>query len=109
MHVLRLFDYVFIGTDARVPVPQVEALSSVTTTQVRCGGSHTVVLDSAGDAYAFGRGDHGRLGFGRRVTSYVPITVHLHHEDEVCCTVAAFSCAVIHCVVLCCAVCRRRC
>ena len=36
-----------------------------TAVQVSCGGTHTLVLDSEGVVYAFGRGDSGQLGIGR--------------------------------------------
>jgi alpha-tubulin suppressor-like RCC1 family protein len=62
---------------------QVENLESVDVAGVGAGGSHSLILSTGGDVYAFGRGDHGRLGIGRRVTSYIPLAVHLHNESVV--------------------------
>ncbi|KAL8161813.1 hypothetical protein V2J09_013302 [Rumex salicifolius] len=43
--------------------------------QVSCGGTHSVALTRDGRMYSFGRGDHGRLGYGRRVTTGHPMEV----------------------------------
>jgi hypothetical protein len=63
--------------------PQVDNLDSVEVAGVGAGGSHSLILSTAGEVYACGRGDHGRLGIGRRVTSYIPLAVHLHNESVV--------------------------
>ncbi len=45
--------------------------------------SHTLVLSEEGDLFSFGRGEHGRLGIGSRVTSYVPVQVHISQDMHV--------------------------
>ncbi|XP_073033061.1 ultraviolet-B receptor UVR8-like isoform X1 [Primulina eburnea] len=61
-------------------VPQrVQLLVGEDIVQVSCGGTHSVALTRDGCMYSFGRGDHGRLGYGRKVTTgnpaEVPITI----------------------------------
>lgn len=43
--------------------------------QVSCGGTHSVALTHDGQIFSFGRGDHGRLGYGRKVTTGQPMEV----------------------------------
>ncbi|XP_027075425.1 ultraviolet-B receptor UVR8 [Coffea arabica] len=61
-------------------VPQrVQLLIWEDIVQVACGGTHSVALTRDGRMFSFGRGDHGRLGYGRKVTtghpSEVPINI----------------------------------
>ncbi|KAE8772779.1 ultraviolet-B receptor UVR8-like [Hordeum vulgare] len=48
---------------------QVQLLAGEDIVQVSCGGTHSVVLTSDGRIFSYGRGDHGRLGDGRKVTT----------------------------------------
>ncbi|GAB2299956.1 hypothetical protein Dimus_034001 [Dionaea muscipula] len=57
-------------------VPQkVQLLSEEYIVQVSCGGTHSVALTRDGRIFSFGRGDHGRLGYGRKQTTGQPIEV----------------------------------
>ncbi|KAJ3677410.1 hypothetical protein LUZ60_003134 [Juncus effusus] len=57
-------------------VPQkVQLLANEDIIQVSCGGTHSVALTRDGRMFSFGRGDHGRLGFGRKVTTGQPVEV----------------------------------
>ncbi|KAL9265244.1 Ultraviolet-B receptor UVR8-like protein [Drosera capensis] len=57
-------------------VPQkVQLLSGEDVVQVSCGGTHSVALTRDGRVFSFGRGDHGRLGYGRKQTTGQPIEV----------------------------------
>ncbi|KAF9663963.1 hypothetical protein SADUNF_Sadunf17G0106700 [Salix dunnii] len=57
-------------------VPQrVNLLAGEDIVQVSCGGTHSVALTRDGRMYTFGRGDHGRLGYGRKVTTGQPMEV----------------------------------
>lgn len=61
-------------------VPQrVQLLVGEEIVQISCGGTHSVALTRDGHMYSFGRGDHGRLGYGRKVTTghaaEVPINI----------------------------------
>ncbi|CAN6571785.1 unnamed protein product [Malus baccata var. baccata] len=57
-------------------VPQkVHLLAGEDIVQVSCGGTHSVALTRDGRMYSFGRGDHGRLGYGRKVTTGQPMEV----------------------------------
>ncbi|XP_075475333.1 ultraviolet-B receptor UVR8-like [Primulina tabacum] len=57
-------------------VPQrVQLLVGEDIVQVSCGGTHSVALTWDGRMYSFGRGDHGRLGYGRKVTTGHPAEV----------------------------------
>ncbi|KZV53871.1 hypothetical protein F511_00137 [Dorcoceras hygrometricum] len=57
-------------------VPQrVQLLVGEDIVQVSCGGTHSVALTRDGRMYSFGRGDHGRLGYGRKVTTGHPAEV----------------------------------
>ncbi|KAL3568274.1 hypothetical protein D5086_030925 [Populus alba] len=57
-------------------VPQrVNLLVGEDIVQVSCGGTHSVALTRDGRMYTFGRGDHGRLGYGRKVTTGQPMEV----------------------------------
>ncbi|CAN1788715.1 Ultraviolet-B receptor UVR8 [Linum perenne] len=54
---------------------------STTLTQdgeVSCGGTHSVALTRDGRIFSFGRGDHGRLGNGRKATTGQPMKVPLN-------------------------------
>jgi hypothetical protein len=46
--------------------------------QVSCGGTHSVALTNDGRMFSFGRGDHGRLGFGESFTTGQPLEVPVH-------------------------------
>ncbi|KAG6392632.1 hypothetical protein SASPL_146856 [Salvia splendens] len=48
------------------------------TVQVSCGGTHSVALTRDGRMYSFGRGDHGRLGYGRKATTGHPAEVPIN-------------------------------
>lgn len=57
-------------------VPQrVNLLAGEDIVQVSCGGTHSVALTRDGRMFSFGRGDHGRLGYGRKVTTGQPMEV----------------------------------
>ncbi|CAM8973960.1 unnamed protein product [Rhodiola kirilowii] len=57
-------------------VPQkVQLLSGEDIVQISCGGTHSVALTRDGRMFSFGRGDHGRLGYGRKVTTGHPMEV----------------------------------
>lgn len=50
----------------------VDALRGVGVRQIACGSGHTVVLDTSGQVWTWGRGDDGRLGHGDNGWKYVP-------------------------------------
>ncbi|CAM6090961.1 unnamed protein product [Calypogeia fissa] len=54
---------------------QIQLLAHETIIQISCGGTHSVALTDDGRMFSFGRGDHGRLGDGRRVTTGHPLEV----------------------------------
>ncbi|XP_077236144.1 ultraviolet-B receptor UVR8-like [Tasmannia lanceolata] len=57
-------------------VPQrVQLLVGEDIVQVSCGGTHSVACTRDGRMFSFGRGDHGRLGYGRKVTTGHPMEV----------------------------------
>ncbi|KAF6137255.1 hypothetical protein GIB67_036292 [Kingdonia uniflora] len=60
-------------------VPQkVQLLVDEDIVQVSCGGTHSVALTRDGRMFSFGRGDHGRLGYGRKVTTGHPMEVPIN-------------------------------
>ncbi|KAF7130683.1 hypothetical protein RHSIM_Rhsim10G0063200 [Rhododendron simsii] len=60
-------------------VPQrVQLLVGEDIIQVSCGGTHSVALTRDGHMFSFGRGDHGRLGYGRKVTTGHPSEVPIN-------------------------------
>ncbi|RZC74830.1 hypothetical protein C5167_050311 [Papaver somniferum] len=63
-------------------VPQrVQLLVGEHIIQVSCGGTHSVALTRDGRMFTFGqfgRGDHGRLGYGRKVTTGNPMEVPIN-------------------------------
>ncbi|KAI8534379.1 hypothetical protein RHMOL_Rhmol10G0085200 [Rhododendron molle] len=60
-------------------VPQrVQLLVEEEIIQVSCGGTHSVALTRDGHMFSFGRGDHGRLGYGRKVTTGHPSEVPIN-------------------------------
>ncbi|KAG5521567.1 hypothetical protein RHGRI_033956 [Rhododendron griersonianum] len=60
-------------------VPQrVQLLVEEDIIQVSCGGTHSVALTRDGHMFSFGRGDHGRLGYGRKVTTGHPSEVPIN-------------------------------
>ncbi|KAK9116105.1 hypothetical protein Sjap_015052 [Stephania japonica] len=60
-------------------VPQrVQLLEGEDIVQVSCGGTHSVALTRDGRMFSFGRGDHGRLGYGRKVTTGHPMEVPIN-------------------------------
>ncbi|XP_072992581.1 ultraviolet-B receptor UVR8-like [Typha latifolia] len=60
-------------------VPQkVQLLAGQDVIQVSCGGTHSVALTHDGRMFSFGRGDHGRLGYGRKVTTGHPMSVPIN-------------------------------
>ncbi|CAA7018159.1 unnamed protein product [Microthlaspi erraticum] len=73
-------------------LPQkVNLLSGQDIIQVSCGGTHSVALTRDGRIFSFGRGDHGRLGYGRKVTTGQPLELPINitrpegrfnHADE---------------------------
>ncbi|KAG8384068.1 hypothetical protein BUALT_Bualt04G0079600 [Buddleja alternifolia] len=76
-------------------VPQrVQLLVGEVIVQISCGGTHSVALTQDGRMYSFGRGDHGRLGYGRKLTTghpaEVPINIPpLSDEGRWCATLVA--------------------
>ncbi|XP_010420281.1 PREDICTED: ultraviolet-B receptor UVR8-like [Camelina sativa] len=73
-------------------LPQkVNLLAGEDIIQVSCGGTHSVALTRDGRIFSFGRGDHGRLGYGRKVTTGKPLEIPIdipppegrfNHTDE---------------------------
>ncbi|KAI7741577.1 hypothetical protein M8C21_019854 [Ambrosia artemisiifolia] len=65
---------------------QVQLLAGEDIIQVSCGGTHSVALTRDGCMFSFGRGDHGKLGYGRKVTtghpSEVPIDLPPPKNDD---------------------------
>ncbi|KAJ6796766.1 ultraviolet-B receptor UVR8-like [Iris pallida] len=60
-------------------VPQkVNLLVGEDIVQVSCGGTHSVACTRDGRMFSFGRGDHGRLGYGRKVTTGHPMEVPIN-------------------------------
>ncbi|EPS68557.1 hypothetical protein M569_06211, partial [Genlisea aurea] len=60
-------------------VPQkVHLLATENIVQISCGGTHSVALTEDGRIYSFGRGDHGRLGYGRKATTGHPAEVPIN-------------------------------
>ncbi|KMZ73994.1 Regulator of chromosome condensation (RCC1) family protein [Zostera marina] len=60
-------------------VPQkVQFLQGENVIQVSCGGTHSVALTRDGRMFSYGRGDHGRLGYGRKTTTGHPIEVPIN-------------------------------
>ncbi|KAG0450342.1 hypothetical protein HPP92_020990 [Vanilla planifolia] len=60
-------------------VPQkVQLLAGEDIIQVSCGGTHSVALTRDGRMFSYGRGDHGRLGYGRKVTTGHPMEVPIN-------------------------------
>ncbi|VAI75172.1 unnamed protein product [Triticum turgidum subsp. durum] len=57
---------------------KVQLLAGEDIVQVSCGGTHSVVLTSDGRIFSYGRGDHGRLGDGRKVTTGHPMEVPIN-------------------------------
>ncbi|XP_078433388.1 ultraviolet-B receptor UVR8-like [Wolffia australiana] len=57
-------------------VPQkVHLLDGQLIAQVSCGGTHSVARTKDGRIFSYGRGDHGRLGYGKKVTTGHPMEV----------------------------------
>ena len=53
------------GCAATGGTPQpLEALEGIRCRAIACGAEHNIVCTDGGDAYSWGRGDQGRLGFG---------------------------------------------
>ncbi|KAL2896457.1 Ultraviolet-B receptor UVR8 [Bienertia sinuspersici] len=60
-------------------LPQkVQLLAGEDIVQMSCGGTHSVALTRDGRIFSFGRGDHGRLGIGRKVTTGHPMEVPIN-------------------------------
>ncbi|KAL9226551.1 hypothetical protein vseg_002351 [Gypsophila vaccaria] len=60
-------------------LPQkVQLLAGEDIVQVSCGGTHSVALTSDGRIFSYGRGDHGRLGYGKKVTTGHPMEVPIN-------------------------------
>ncbi|KAI8527698.1 hypothetical protein RHMOL_Rhmol12G0095200 [Rhododendron molle] len=60
-------------------VPQrVQLLVEEDIIQVSCGGTHSVARTRDGRMFLFGRGDHGRLGYGRKVSTGHPSEVPIN-------------------------------
>lgn len=60
-------------------VPQrVQLLVGEDIIQVSCGGTHSVALTRDGRMFSFGRGDHGRLGYGKKLTTGHPSEVPIN-------------------------------
>ncbi|KAK1313258.1 hypothetical protein QJS10_CPA06g02201 [Acorus calamus] len=60
-------------------VPQrVQLLDGEDIVQVSCGGTHSVACTRDGRMFSFGRGDHGRLGYGKKVTTGHPMEVPIN-------------------------------
>ncbi|AQK52433.1 regulator of chromosome condensation3 [Zea mays] len=57
---------------------KVELLAGEDIVQVSCGGTHSVALARDGRMFSYGRGDHGRLGYGRKVTTGHPMELPIN-------------------------------
>ncbi|KAH9298425.1 hypothetical protein KI387_030107, partial [Taxus chinensis] len=78
------------------PVP-VQGLSGLILVDIAAGGWHSTALTTDAEVYAWGRGEHGRLGFGDDKSSkMVPQKVH-HLAGE---TIVQVSCGGTHSVAL---------
>jgi len=42
---------------------------------IKCGDCYTLVLESNGHLYSFGKGTHGRLGLGNDLNTYEPTLI----------------------------------
>lgn len=65
------------------PVPVFERLR-VRISSVFAGREHTIVIDSRGRAYAFGRGTSGQLGLGNRCSRSLPCLIDDLKEPVAC-------------------------
>lgn len=68
--------------DVFIPRP-VSALAGQRVAAVACGDTHTLVLLDQGKLLAFGRGQNGQLGLGRREDSLAPQEVTTLSGSEV--------------------------
>ncbi|KAL5995732.1 hypothetical protein ACLOJK_025801 [Asimina triloba] len=65
------------------PIP-VQGLSGLTLVDIAAGGWHSTALTDDGEVYAWGRGEHGRLGFGDDKSSkMVPQRVQLLVGEDI--------------------------
>ncbi|XP_058187911.1 ultraviolet-B receptor UVR8-like isoform X2 [Rhododendron vialii] len=65
------------------PIP-VQGLSGLTLVDIAAGGWHSTALTDDGEVYGWGRGEHGRLGFGDDKSSkMVPQRVQLLVEEDI--------------------------
>ncbi|KAI5072492.1 hypothetical protein GOP47_0012598 [Adiantum capillus-veneris] len=79
-----------------LPVP-VKGLDGLIMEDIAAGGWHSMALTPEGEVYAWGRGEHGRLGFGDDKSSkMVPQKVSLFAEE----TIVQVSCGGTHSVAL---------
>ncbi|WP_081815116.1 hypothetical protein [Leifsonia aquatica] len=69
------------GTTTNSSVPLAVAMpAGPTFTSISAGGSHTLALDTDGNAYAWGYNAYGRLGNGTTTNSSVPVAVTMPAE-----------------------------
>ncbi|KAL5719895.1 hypothetical protein ACHQM5_012622 [Ranunculus cassubicifolius] len=65
------------------PIP-VQGLSGLTLVDIAAGGWHSTALTDDGEVYGWGRGEHGRLGFGDDKSSkMVPQKVQLLIDEDI--------------------------
>ncbi|GAA0141368.1 ubiquitin-protein ligase [Lithospermum erythrorhizon] len=60
---------------SKMVAQKVQLLDREDIVQISCGGTHSVARTKDGRIFSFGRGDHGRLGYGRKVTTGHPYEV----------------------------------
>jgi alpha-tubulin suppressor-like RCC1 family protein len=73
--------------DSYAPV-QVMSIEKRFVVKASCGSAHTLVLDSAGQVYSFGRGSDGALGLGSKQDVLRPTLLELtigHPASEISC------------------------
>ncbi|XP_057694321.1 E3 ISG15--protein ligase HERC5-like isoform X2 [Corythoichthys intestinalis] len=70
------------GSSANELMPKLVDGITEGASQVACGRSHTLVLGSSGDIWAFGNGVKGQIGIGTLESSLVPTRVQLPWNSD---------------------------
>ncbi|XP_023915752.1 ultraviolet-B receptor UVR8 [Quercus suber] len=94
-------EYGQLGTGDTQPRSQpilVNGLSGLTLVDIAAGGWHSTALTDDGEVYGWGRGEHGRLGFGDsdKSSKMVPQRVNLLAGEDI----VQVSCGGTHSVAL---------
>ncbi|XP_073037085.1 ultraviolet-B receptor UVR8-like isoform X1 [Primulina eburnea] len=83
------------------PIP-VQGLSDLTLVDIAAGGWHSTALTDDGEVYGWGRGEHGRLGFGDDKSSkMVPQRVQLLVGEDIVQVLTCISILVILILKIC--------